>query len=51
MDMKTFNDYEIANISEDEESKIKDLEQRLKSEQNKDLVLIAFQQKDNKVMI
>lgn len=50
MDLKTFNDYEIAKISEDEESKIKNLEQRLKMEQNKDLVLIAYQQKGNETL-
>lgn len=48
MDMKTFNDYVIANISKDEEYKIKDLEQKLNTEQNKDIVLIAYQQNDNK---
>ena len=51
MDIKNFNEYEIASISENEESKIKDLEQKIKAECNKDLVLIAYQQKDTKAMI
>lgn len=50
MDIKTFNEYEIANISNDEEAKIKDLEQKLKNEGNKELVLIAYQQKGNDII-
>lgn len=43
--MKDFNDYKYADISEKENAEIKQLENQLKSETGKDVVLIAYQEK------
>lgn len=50
MDIKTINrnkDYAIANISEEDIKNITKLEQSLKSKTNQDIVLIAYQKRDN----
>ena len=45
-DMKDFNEYQFANITENENNEIKKLEHQIKSESGKDIVLIAYQQKN-----
>lgn len=44
MDNK-FDNYEIADISDKELSKICDLEETLKNNSNKDIILIAYEDK------
>lgn len=43
---KQFDDYEIANISAKEEQELSKLEQSMRNETNKDVVLIAYQPKE-----
>lgn len=45
--MKDFNEYEFATISEKENSEIKNLENKIKSESGKDVVLIAYEKKES----
>ena len=45
MENKNFSDYEIAKITVEEESKLKELERAICEESKKDVVLIAYQQK------
>lgn len=41
--MKDFNDYMVANISEEDIQSISKLEQSIKEKEKKDIVLIAYQ--------
>ena len=43
--MKDFKDYQFANITEQENNELKNLEDQIKSESGKDVVLIAYQEK------
>lgn len=43
--MKEFNDYTFADITENENMKIKELEEQLKSETGDGIVLIAYKEK------
>lgn len=42
--MKEFNQYEIANISDHDNSKIKELEAQIKDQTGQEVVLIAYQE-------
>mgnify|MGYP000847425983 FL=1 len=46
MDKISLEDYDLANITEDEIRKINDLEQSISSSLRKDIILIAYQKKD-----
>lgn len=41
--MKDFNDYTVANISEEDIASISKLEKAIKDKDNKEIVLIAYQ--------
>ena len=43
--METFNNYKIASIDEANKSKFTDLENTLSKENNKDIVVIAYEKK------
>lgn len=43
MEIKDFKDYSIANISNEDVSNISELEQKISSKTNKDIILIAYQ--------
>lgn len=42
--MKDFNNYKFADISDQENAKIKQLESQLKTDTGKEVVLIAYQE-------
>lgn len=42
--MKDFNNYKFADISDQENTKIKQLEHQIKDETGKEVVLIAYQE-------
>lgn len=44
--MKDFNDYTVANISDEDIASISKLEKDIKDKDNKDIVLIAYQPKN-----
>ncbi len=46
MDTKLSDNYEIANISTNELNKISELEDSLKNDSNKNIILIAYQNKE-----
>lgn len=45
--MKEFNNYQFANITESTNSKIKECEDEIKSQTGKEIVLIAYEEKQN----
>lgn len=46
MDTKLFDNYEVANISDNEVNRIYELEESLKNASNKDIILIAYENKE-----
>ena len=45
--MKEFSDYDVASISEDTRERITNLEKEIAKETGLDVVLIAYQEKEN----
>jgi len=47
MEMKSFENYDIADITTDDLKKIHSLENTIRNKTNKNIVLIAYEEKDN----
>lgn len=46
MDTKSLDNYEVADISSNEVDRIYELEESLKNSSNKDIILIAYENKE-----
>ena len=48
MEMERFNDYEIANLTDSALEQISELEKTMSTQSDRDIVLVAYQNKDIK---